>query len=550
MKTKYTILTLIQILLFAGFTFAQTSLPVAEQQMQKFDYVKAIDMYLNHFIINKPNDTDIRNMSYCYIKINDTKNAEIWLSKVIQSGSATSEDIIIYADLLKSEGRYIDAIVYYQKLKEEDPSKSKFADENIKICEEVLVWLESEPDFVVKNEEKLNSVNSDFGIVNFGESFIFTSDRIPPVSGSSQNMVYGWTGNPYLKLYEVNMNKSDSIRDISIMSELNNDYHNGPGYFDVKTNTFYFTRTKLVKQNSKTQNPDPTAWFKEKTDIYTNRLEIYKSEIVDGKWQKIIEFEHNNAEAYSIGHPVLSPDGNILYFVSDMSGGFGETDIYYSEKLLSGKWSNPQNIGGELNTAGKELFPSFDADGKLYFASDGHIGMGGLDIFKSTGSKTSWTSPENLKYPLNSPKDDFAIIFTEPDNMGYLASNRYGGIGSDDIYSFVYSPPPPPIPTELILAVTTFETLDDGTIQPLENVDLHYHKDGDGSKVSLIPIYPGMYQAVIDCDSDYIVNGEISGYFTQTTTIKTKCETMNDTVFVQLMFERIVINKPIVIENI
>jgi outer membrane protein OmpA-like peptidoglycan-associated protein/tetratricopeptide (TPR) repeat protein len=550
MKTKLTILSLLILMIFAGVSVAQTSLPKAEQYMQKFEYVKAIDLYLNHFLVNTPNETDIRNISYCYIKINDTKNAENWLSKLIKSGSANSEDIIIYADLLKAEGRYSDAVAQYQKLKQVEPAKSKMADENIKICEDVLAWSESEPDFIVKNEEQFNSANSDFGLVKFGENYLITSDRPPKGAGSAQNDIYGWTGNPYLKLYKVDADKSGNVKDISFIQDLNHEFHNGPGYFDEKTNTLYFTRTKTVKQNRKTQNPDPTAWFKEEADIYTNRLEIYTAELIDGKWQNIKEFSHNNAAMFSVGHPVLSEDAKILYFVSDMPGGVGETDIWYCEKTQSGTWGNPRNAGTILNTAGKEMFPYFDLNGDLYFSSDGHPGMGGLDLFKSSGSKGKWTDPENLKYPINSPKDDFAIIFTETETMGYFSSNRYGGLGSDDIYSFVYSPPPPPVPTELILAVTTYERLDDGTLIPLPGINVHFHLEASTEENPIPEIAAGIYYTTLKCDETYMIHGANPDFFAQSQQITTQCETMNDTVFVQFVFERIVIDKPIVIENI
>ncbi|MBN2779169.1 MAG: OmpA family protein [Bacteroidales bacterium] len=550
MKTKFTILSLLFVILFAGVSFAQTSLPKAEQYMQKFEYVKAIDMYLNHFLVSTPNETDIRNITHCYIKINDTKSAEEWLSKLIKSGSANPEDIKIYADLLKSEGRYSDAIIQYQKLKELEPAKSSMADKNIKICEDALTWSETEPDFIVKNEEQFNSVNSDFGLVSFGDGFLLTSDRIPKGEGTNQKDVYGWTGNPYLKLYKVDADKSGEVKDISFIPELNHEFHNGPGYFDGKTKTLYFTRTKTVKQNRKTENPDPTAWFKEEADIYTNRLEIYTAELVDGKWQNISEFAHNNAAMFSVGHPVISEDGKILYFVSDMPGGQGETDIWYCEKTQSGTWGSPRNAGETINTSGKEMFPYFDLNGNLYFSSDGHPGMGGLDLFKSSGSKNKWASPENLKYPINSPKDDFAVIFTEPETMGYFSSNRYGGLGNDDIYSFVYSPPPPPVPTELMLSVTTYERLDDGKLIPLPGINVHYHLEALTEENPVPEISAGVYQTTLNCDETYMIHGTNSDFFAQSQQITTQCETMNDTVFVQLVFDRIVIDKPIVIENI
>ncbi|MGM0626406.1 MAG: OmpA family protein [Bacteroidota bacterium] len=549
MKTKYIISTLFIILALSGFANAQTSLPKAEQHMQKFEYVKAIDLYLNHFTSNEPNHADIRNIAFCYMKTNDTKKAESWLSKIITSEAANADDIIMYAKMLKSEGKYPDAILQYQKLKEIAPAKSTMADENIKICRDVMAWTESEPDFKVKNEAQFNSPQSDFGLITFKDDFLITSDRIPENAESGKNTIYEWTGNSYLKLYQVNGEDSGNVEGMALLPDINHDHHNGPGYFDEKTNRLYFTRTKVLKQKSKTQNPDPTAWLKEADEIYTNRLEIYTSEYEDGNWKNISEFEHNDAANYSTGHPTLSPEGDILYFASDMPGGYGESDIYYSEKQATGEWGEPQNLGPEINTAGKELFPSVDSEGKLYFASNGHPGMGGLDLFTSTGSKTDWEQPENLKHPINSPKDDFAMMVTEPGVKGYFASDRYGGEGSDDIYSFVYSPPPP-VPDELVLAVTSREKTDDGRLQTLTGINVHYHAEGSDKENPVPQTSPGVYHTQVKCDKTYVVQGTHEDFFAQTEEITTECKTMNDTVFVDLTFERIVIDKPIVIENI
>ncbi|HKK69310.1 MAG TPA: OmpA family protein, partial [Bacteroidales bacterium] len=412
-----------------------------------------------------------------------------------------------------------------------------------------LSWTEAEPEYIITNEEAFNSSNSDFGLIQFEDGFLITSDRIPENAKAGKNATYEWTGNPYLKIYSLETDASGTVERMSVIPELNHDYHNGPAYFDAKTNTLYFTQTRLVKQKVKTKNPDPTAWFNEGSSIYTNRLEIYTAEYADGNWKNISGFEHNNAASYSTGHPVLSPDGNTLYFVSDMAGGYGESDIYYSEKQETGEWGEPQNLGSTINTAGKELFPAFDSEGQLYFASDGHPGMGGLDLFESSGSKGNWSNPENLKFPINSPKDDFAIHFTEAGIMGFLASNRYGGQGNDDIYSFVYSPPAP-TPTELVLAVTSSEKLNDGSMQSLPGINVQYQLIGSDEENSVPETSPGVYHTSVNCNESYRVTGTNPDYFSRAKEITTKCKTLNDTVFVDLVFEKIVIDKPIVIENI
>ncbi len=552
MKTKYTIFRILLPLLFiltVNGVKAQSNAK-AEEQMQKYEYFEAIETYHQLFKKHSATPKEIRNITYCYMQINDAKSAVEWLEKLINTNEATAEDIMIYADLLKSEGRYSEANVQYEKYKTLIPSESEIAEKKIQSSAKAISWTNEPEFFVIKNEEKFNSKNSDFGLIPFGENFYITSDRIPVNKPVIENNVYGWTGNPYLNLYEIKMKKSD-VEEIEYITDLNDRFHNGPGVFDEENNKIYFTRTKTVKQIQKTSNPDPTSWFKDYDgDIYTNRLEIYSAKYIDGKWDEINPFEHNNSNLYSTGHPALSPDGNILYFVSDMPGGIGSTDIYYCEKQNDGTWGDPQNAGNKINTKGKEVFPFVDKNSVLYFSSDGHLGMGGLDLFKAEGSKSSWSKPENLKYPINSPKDDFSIYVVESDSIGYFSSNRYGGLGSDDIYSFVYTPPPPPIPTNLTLVVNTYERMDDETIVALEGVEVHYHINGENNATSIEESSPGIYITTLDCNANYLVNGTKEGYFTQVYSFETVCETMNDTVYAQLILDKIVINKAIAIENI
>ena len=165
------------------------------------------------------------------------------------------------------------------------------------------------------------------------------------------------------------------------------------------------------------------------------KLKLYIARVDGDKWIEEQEFQYNNDE-YSVGHAALSPDGNLLYFVSDMPGGFGGTDLYVSERV-GGTWLAPKNLGPEINTEGDEMFPWMAEDGTLYFASTGHGGLGGLDIFRVKGEPGSWEAPKNMGAPINSPQDDFGLIRLKGDNTkGYFTSNRIGGRGSDDIYSF------------------------------------------------------------------------------------------------------------------
>jgi outer membrane protein OmpA-like peptidoglycan-associated protein len=302
----------------------------------------------------------------------------------------------------------------------------------------------------------------------------------------------------------------------------------------------------MVKVTKKPINSDPTSWYDHSAaPDYTNRLEIYSAKFKNNGWTDIKAFAYNNADEYSVGHPALSPDGKTLYFVSNMPGGVGGADVYYCEKIDENTWSAPKNCGNMINSDGDEVFPYMDASGTLYFSSNGLPGMGGLDLFSAKGSKDSWTSPENLKYPLNSPKDDFSIYYTEAGKAGYLTSNRDGGKGMDDIYRFVESPP-----TDLILAVITKERLDNNTLGILKGVDVAI-KNRITDNIQKMPVSDrGTLFTKVDCGTSYEVKGTKEGYFTQMKLVTTKCVTKHDTVFVELTFDKIIIDKPIVLRNI
>jgi outer membrane protein OmpA-like peptidoglycan-associated protein len=162
-------------------------------------------------------------------------------------------------------------------------------------------------------------------------------------------------------------------------------------------------------------------------------LKITEGGLENGQWKLKGDFRWNNNE-YSVGHPSVSKDGNVIYFASDMPGGYGKSDLYFSV-FSNGNWSKPVNLGPKINTEGNEFFPFISPDGVLYFASDGHGGLGGLDIFLSVPEHGVFNTIENLGYPVNSPRDDFGLALDSTGVQGYFTSNREGGKGNDDLYS-------------------------------------------------------------------------------------------------------------------
>ncbi len=551
MKTTTTNLKfIVVIIIFAvssSFSFAQTNLQKAQQMMATYEYQKAIDLFTAHFKTNPPAIDDARSLAECYMQVNDTKSATEWMGKVVAYSTAKPTDVKINANLLKSEGKYQDAVAQFEAYKTMVPLESDKINVWIKACRNSEQWIEKPEYWDVTNAEMFNTQYSEFCLIPFQKGYELTSDRkIAGVTYKADD-IYGWTGNPYLKMYYVTLDdKGQSISKMAAMDDLNYTYHNGPASYSADKQLMFYTRTKMVRVTKKPINTDPTSWYDHSTaGDYTNRLEIYSAKFKNNSWDEIKAFAYNNADEYSVGHPALSPDANTLYFVSNMPGGIGGSDIYYCERTDSDNWSTPKNAGSVINSEGDEVFPFMDANGALYFSSNGHPGMGGLDLFTTKGSKSTWTMPENLKYPLNSSKDDFAIYYTEAGKSGYLASNRYGGKGMDDIYRFVASPP-----TNLILSVVTKEKLDNGKLATLTGVDVEIKNRATDDIQKMLVNNKGQLFTTVDCGMGYQITGTKDGYFTQQKNITTKCVTKHDTVFVELTFDKIIIDKPIVIKNI
>jgi len=543
------------VLVFYNSTFAQTKLQKAQQLKSNYDYAKAIVMYNDYFKTAATTIDDARSMVACYMNIGNTQLAEEWLAKVISFNGHTSDDILNYANILKTNGKYLEAITQYQNYSKMEPTlkdiqlnKYNKADAMIASCKKSLEWIANPDSVDVENAELFNSENSDFGLTEFGTGYIFSSDRKEPSKEYSDKDLFGWTGNPYVKLYLVSGEKNNQTSTNAVeIADLNNKYQNGASVFDAKNNIIYFTRTKMVKVGRHPLNVDPTSWFDYSFyKNYIDRWEIYSARYDNGQWKDIKAFTYNNPSKYSVGHPALSPDGGILYFASDMPGGYGGTDLYYCVKQKDGSWSIPKNCGNKINTAGREAFPTVDKEGTLYFSSDGLPGMGGFDIFSSTGSMDNWSDPVNLKYPMNSPKDDFYVYFTETGKSGYFSSNRDGGKGADDIYYF--SPTPKAIPKTLVIAGIIKEKKDDGLTTVL--VDAGIRIKNKTTTVSLASNNEGRFFSSADCGDSYEITALKDGYFTKSQSIETNCTTLHDTVFIELILDKIVINKPIVLKNI
>lgn len=294
----------------------------------------------------------------------------------------------------------------------------------------------SDEDYLAKIEENsgrfsvkpfaYNSKYSDFAAAFYEKGLIFSSDRD---TGNLARYRHTWNSKDFLDLYKVNADSISNNRVVKIPGDVNTRLHESTSVVSKDGTIMYFTRNNFLDGKK----------YKDEQGVI--RLKIYSSELVDGEWTNIIELPFNS-DSYSVAHPVLSPDGKKLYFVSDMPGAVGESDIFVTEIIGDGTYGPIVNLGKNINTRARETFPYITQEGVLYFSSDGHPGLGGLDVFATKITFGNFNEPVvNVGKPINGNQDDFAFILDNETKIGYFSSNRQGGLGEDDIYEFTENEP-------------------------------------------------------------------------------------------------------------
>ncbi|CAC9976830.1 OmpA family protein [Flavobacterium panici] len=383
-------------------------------------YSEAIVLY-EKLAEEKPSQEVIKNLADSYYYTNDLVKAQRYYRLLIQNynDNLDREYYFRYAQTLKATNAYNDANnalkEYY--VKSSNPEDAVNFEKDVKTLENVSAIGKR---FEIKNLP-INTPNSEFGAVKYKDNLVFAGVKLKPGIFDKK---FKWDGETYLNLVTVplkNINAADSITHY-FAKELKTGMHESNAIFTKDGKTIYFTRN-----NSKNGK-------KKKDEKKISNLQIFKAELVGGKWTNITSLPFNSAN-YSVEHPALSADEKVLYFASDMPGSIGSFDIY-SVNINKGAFDIPKNLGPEINTNKREQFPFASADNKLYFSSDGHLGYGSLDVFVSEINGNEYSKPINIGLPLNSNLDDFAFNIDSETKEGYFASNREGGKGGDDIYQF------------------------------------------------------------------------------------------------------------------
>ena len=480
-KLKSIILLLSFFFCTQGAFAQQNFLSEANSAFESKAYFNAIAFYKKAYMKERRNETKayiLFKTAESYRYMGDNSQAEVWYTKAIEAGYPDAKAILNLAQSLKQQNKIDEAKAQYQKYKQLNPSDPS-ADKGLKSIEQAKEWISNPTRWKVENVVMINTKDREFATTfadNNYRTLYFTSTRAGATGGGFDATI----GEAYSDVFQTTVD--------------NNGKWSTPTPLDAPVTT---------KNNegltSITKKGDLLFWTRcipEKNKIVYNQLWSVPV-IGDNKWGKPTKLPFNNDTA-KFASPAISPDGKFLVFASNLAGGKGENDLWVSKyDAESETWEEPVNLGPEINTTGNDVFPYVRDDYTLYFSSDGHLGMGGWDIFKAEYlGDGKWGKVENMKYPINSVADDFGIIFEGTANRGYLSSNREGTKGSDDIWSFVLPP--------LLFAVDG-KILDDKYKEPVPGVAILL-KGSDGSIIETKTDENGNYRFETSESGDRLVN--------------------------------------------
>lgn len=534
------IILLIPAFLYAALVQSQYVLKMANDRAALYDYTEAKPLYAKAYKKKKTIDA-ARGLAQIYTETKDYAFAESWCAKVVAMPGHTPEDELAYAEVLMNNSKYAEAKQQLQSYLGQRRDDKRAAN-LLAGCDAAQDWLAHPVPGSIENMQALNTQYSDWGTAMFQNKFIFASDR-PYDSSRKQpffstsnvkRKYYGMTGNGYLHLYE--SNGKDSASAVLLNKGLNGDYHSASATYTADGKEMYYAATFLQKKGRS---------FLGKEEPYTLNIEVKKSgwDTARQAWGQALDFPYNEIFKYSVGDPWITPDGQTLYFAANYgAGNIGGTDIYYAKRDVNGQWQQPANMGPSINTEGDERTPFFDNAGNFYFASDGRVGMGGLDIYKAIPDGNGGWTVTNMGCPVNSPQDDFAPFFAS-DQTVYFSSNRLQGKGSDDIYRFNFA---------RILKFTFEGTIRDSkTKEPLSNVVITLFNNSTQTPEKAITDANGRFRFKLDSVATYQLSAVKTDYATVTGIDVTTAElTTSQTLKKDIVLSKIELQKPVKLENI
>ncbi|WP_299763394.1 OmpA family protein [uncultured Dokdonia sp.] len=485
-----------------GSSFGQQSkLARADKKFAQYAYIDAIEIYKDLAAEGYESFKMYTRIADAYYYNARYTEAQEWYTKISQKykDSVSKEFYFRYSQSLRAVKEYAkadEAMHLFASLGGEDYRAKLFIEQP----DYVSVSGYKKSDYKVDMIREINSRYSDFGPSYYKNQLVFASARD---TGVFSRRIHKWNNQPFLDLYWSTIKKDGSLTPPTVfVKKLNTKFHESTSCFSEDGNTMYFTR------NNYTENKYG------KSTAGVNKLKIYITTKTDKGWSRAEELPFNNKE-YSCAHPALSKDGKFLYFASDMPGTIGNSDIWRvalidDEDSGEKTYGTPENIGRPVNTEGRESFPYISDSGHLYFASDGHPGLGGLDIYVTHPNEEEMVIL-SLGNPINSSNDDFAFIVNDSTKTGFFSSSRKSGMGSDDIYKFVQKELPDPTCditiTGVITDQKTKEIIPDAKVQLLNQ---------DNELVEEVSVNKeGRYSFMTDCNERYIVRASADLYYSK-----------------------------------
>ena len=521
MKAHFTIYVLFLLIVSSLYSCKSAKLSDAEEKQRIGEYYEAAAIYRKVYTKTSPKKRDLRGyiayrMAECNRLINNTGKATSAYMNAIRYDYPDSTVYLRMGQMLQKTGRYPEAIKNYDIYMENDPS-NLLAINGIQGCELAPGWKKNPTRYEVRRMDKFNSRRGEFSPMLAGDKYdqlYFASSR----SKDKDAKVSAITGQKNNNLFLVKQDEKGAwLAPVELEDEVNTEYDEGTPSFSPDGNTMYYTYCAQDPEGPRT-------------------AEIYISTRSSAKWGKGTRATIVKDSVTALGHPSISPDGKYLYFVSDAVGGFGGKDIFRA-RVAGNDFGPMENLGEEINTPGDEMFPYVRDSVTLYFASNGHPGMGGLDLFKATQDSTGKWKVENLGAPINSMADDFGITFAGKEERGFFCSNRNDARGYAHIYSFE-------LPTITIFIEGIVNDVDE---YPIEDATVRIvGKDGLNVKVPVKK--DGTYRVELERDIRYVMMASARGYLNQNYELHTGPEEKNETYIVDFFLSPI--SKPVVIDNI
>ena len=473
----------------------------AQRQYDNFSFVKATEKYEKLADTTVNQRASVRKLADAYIMLRQPEKALPLYKRAVEDPAVPHEYYLYYAQTLRATGDYKESKVWMKKYKEaggEQDSRTKEFFKNGDLASGIF----NSNDKNTLRDLNINTEYNDFGAVELNDQLVFASSRD---DGVSTQRLYAWDEQPLMDVFVTSKEGGSVEGTEKLVGDVNTKHHDGPATFNGDGTLMFFSRNNYYDDKA----------IKDEDGIM--HVGIYSAELVEGQWVNVKQANVNSA-AYTVYHPSLSKDGKHLYFASDMphADAQGGMDIYVSEVKEDNTLGAPKNMGPVVNTKGHEVFPFIhqkDEESTLYFSSDGHVGLGLMDVFVAVeGDNNEIVNVINLASPINSQKDDIGYYLAEDGLSGYVSSNRKGGKGGDDIYGFDRIP-------ALIMKGTITDAINN---KPVAGAKVVLTRENGEELIEFITEADGTYETIVPRDEDFILKGSKEKYQDAEVTFSTK----------------------------